>query len=163
MQRQLKQEQTKGCAQLGATESNPAQGGLENYTIMMDNAANPENNNDLVITQNDEKLYLIDPEKRSENAPLSDDILDAIQKKAQKRSKRLAKQERKQIKQELNGILFSQLNKLEAKFSQLQELWQVFDMEIQDATAVRDECLVERVALSVAKRSSNTETKFNQI
>lgn len=62
--------------------------------------------NELVINQNDEKLYLIDPEKRSDPA-LPDEILDQIQNKAQLRSKRLAKQARKEIKAELNKILYS--------------------------------------------------------
>ena len=60
-----------------------------NENILNQETTNAEAN-DLVITQNDEKLYLIDPHKRSEPA-LSNEILDQIQEKAQLRSKRLAK------------------------------------------------------------------------
>ena len=144
MQRQMRQEQVKGAAggDVGANAE-----GTDN--LQNQDKANADAN-ELVITQDDEKLYLIDPQKRSGPA-LSDEVLDQIQEKAQLRSKRLAKQARKEIKAELNKIMHTQLHKLEAKFAQLQELWQVFDMEIADIQSVREECLAERIALSTLK------------
>jgi len=84
MQRQLRQEQVKAAPGV-ENGQNPD----SNENILNQETTNAEAN-DLVITQNDEKLYLIDPHKRSEPA-LSNEILDQIQEKAQLRSKRLAK------------------------------------------------------------------------
>lgn len=84
MQRQMRQEQVKAAPGV-ENGQNPD----SNENILNQETTNAEAN-DLVITQNDEKLYLIDPHKRSEPA-LSNEILDQIQEKAQLRSKRLAK------------------------------------------------------------------------
>lgn len=73
MQRQLRQEQAKNT--VGGADANANPTGPDSQA-QQEQGVNAEPN-ELVINQNDEKLYLIDPEKRSDPA-LPDEILDQI-------------------------------------------------------------------------------------
>jgi len=64
----------------------------------------------------------VDPGSRAEPA-LPDAVLDKITDKAITKSKRLAKIARKEIEQELNKIIFEQLQKVELKFEFIQKFW----------------------------------------
>jgi hypothetical protein len=100
----------------------------------------------------------VDPGSRAEPA-LPDAVLDKITDKAINKSKRLAKIARKEIEQELNKIIFEQLQKVELKFEFIQKFWSQAELEKNDIQMQREECLAERVALSALKSG---DYKHNQ-
>ena len=99
---------------------------------------------------NEDQLYLIHPQSRSEPA-IPDEVLDKITAKAIGRSKRLAKAARKDIEAEMNSIIYEQLQKVEMKFEYIRKFWGLFELEKNDIQMQREECLAERVALSALK------------
>lgn len=80
------------------------------------------------------------------------ETLKLIETKARERAAALASEKRAELDSFANQILYEQMKKLQAFSDFAKDFHQIYDQQEKEISRLRDECLVERVAVTSLKQ-----------
>jgi len=91
---------------------------------------------------------------------LDHEKLDKIKDKTVGKSKFLSKEKESEMESLLNDVIYQQMKKLKAQSEFITQFHEVYELQEQELAMAKEECLAERVAITMLKADV---TKKNEV